>query len=252
MKNIVFITAITYPGKESRSLPYQFGIDSWKKWCNTHNCELFVLDQPLFDSNVMVPNLYRYWCFDLLDSMGIEYDQILLSDADCIIHPDCPNFFELTDGKYTVTHTDGSYDWTCRSMENYSKHMFNGFTFDIFKYFNAGFQVINKSHRAVIDEFKDFYIKDYENIFQLQKTLAVGTDQPIINFIVHKNKVELNFLPYRFCMADMYRKKLLDENLSFLRIPGIYQFNAIPNNSNANLTYDYMKATFNKLYNEQK
>ena len=85
MKNVVFITAITYPGKESRSIPYKYGIESWKHWCKKNNCELFVLDQPIFDADVMVPNFYRYWCFELLENSGIEYDQILLSDADCIM-----------------------------------------------------------------------------------------------------------------------------------------------------------------------
>ena len=240
-KNIVFITAITYPGKESRSLPYQFGIDSWKYWCEKNNCELFVLNQPLFDADIMVPNYYRYWCFDLLDNMDIKYNQILLSDADCIIHPNCPNFFEMSEDKYAVTHTDGSYDWTCRSMENYSKYLFNNYTFDIFQYFNAGFQIINKKHRNILEQFKNFYLENREYIQQLQRTLSVGTDQPLINFLVHQNNVELKFLPYRFCMADLHRKGLLDNELSFLRIPGIYQFNAIPNNSKADLTYDFIK-----------
>ena len=80
MKNIVFITAITFPGKEERSKPYKYGLDSWKYWCKKNNCELFVLDEPIFEPEVMVPNFYRYWCFELLDQMNIKYDQILLSD----------------------------------------------------------------------------------------------------------------------------------------------------------------------------
>ena len=141
MKNIVFITAITFPGKEERSKPYKYGLDSWKYWCEKNNCELFVLDEPIFEPEVMVPNFYRYWCFELLDQMDIKYNQILLSDADCIIHPDCPNFFNQTENKYTITHTDGSYDWVCRSMENYSKLVFDGFTFDIFKYLTQVFKL---------------------------------------------------------------------------------------------------------------
>ena len=185
MKNIVFITAITFPGKEERSKPYKYGLDSWKYWCKKNNCELFVLDEPIFEPDIMVPNFYRYWCFELLDQMGIKYNQILLSDADCIIHPDCPNFFNQTENKYTITHTDGSYDWVCRSMENYSKLVFDGFTFDIFKYFNAGFQVINESHKPVIDKFKEFYLSNRDQLQQIQKTYGVGTDQPLINFFVH-------------------------------------------------------------------
>lgn len=247
MKNIVFITAITFPGKEERSKPYKYGLDSWKYWCKKNNCELFVLDEPIFEPEVMVPNFYRYWCFELLDQMGIKYDQILLSDADCIIHPDCPNFFNQTENKYTITHTDGSYDWVCRSMENYSKLIFDGFTFDIFKYFNAGFQVINESHKPIIDKFKEFYLNNRDQLQQIQKTYGVGTDQPLINFFVHKNSVETKYLPYQYCMADLHRKELLN-NLLYLKIPGIYQFNAIPNNHGADKTMYYMKETYKKLY----
>ncbi len=247
MKNIVFITAVIFPGKEERSKPYSFGLKSWEYWCKNNNCELFVLDKPIFDTQVMVPNFYRYWCFELLDQMGIEYDQVLLSDADCIIHPDCPNFFEQTEHKYTVTHTDGSYDWVCRSMENYSKLLFDDFIFDIFKYFNGGFQVINKNHKPVLDKFKDFYLNNSDYIQQVQKTYGVGTDQPLINFFVHKNNIETKYLPYQYCMADLNRKELL-EDFSFLDIPGIYQFNAIPNNSKADRTLYFMEETFKKLY----
>ena len=41
----------------------------------------------------------RYYLFDILDANDIKYDQILSVDADTIVHPDCPNFFEMTEGK---------------------------------------------------------------------------------------------------------------------------------------------------------
>ena len=36
----------------------------------------------------------------LLDANDIDYDQVLIVDADTIVHPDCPNFFEQTDRKF--------------------------------------------------------------------------------------------------------------------------------------------------------
>ena len=112
------MTAVKVPGMEERSEPYKYGINSFKSWCDKNNCELVVLDELLHSNDVMRINYHRYYAFDILDNSGIEYDQILITDADAIIHPDCPNFFELTDRKYTVTMTDGSYDWVCRSLEN--------------------------------------------------------------------------------------------------------------------------------------
>jgi hypothetical protein len=48
-RNIVFLTAIKFPGQEYRSAPYEYGINSWSHWCKKNDCELFVLDEPIFD-----------------------------------------------------------------------------------------------------------------------------------------------------------------------------------------------------------
>ena len=58
-------------------------------------------------------------------------------------------------------------------------------------------------------------------------------------------------LHYQFCMVDMVRKEILDEELTMTKIfPGIYQFNAIPDNSNADKTLYWMKKTYEHLYGE--
>jgi len=44
-------------------------------------------------------------------------------------------------------------------------------------------------------------------------------------------------------------KNILSEDLYFTNIPGIYQFNAIPNNKDANLTHKFMESTYKFLYN---
>ena len=158
MKNVVFMTAVKVPGMEDRSAPYEFGINSFKYWCDKNDCELIVLDELIHPNDVMRINYHRYYAFDILDNSGIDYDQILITDADAIIHPDTPNFFEMTDRKYTVTMTDGSYDWVCRSYENYSKHLFEGFEFSIWEYFNSGFLIMNKNHKQFYQDIVSFYL----------------------------------------------------------------------------------------------
>ena len=248
-KNVVFMTAVKVPEMEHRSKPYEYGIASWKKWCDKNNCELVVLDELLHPNDVMRINYHRYYSFDILDNSGIDYDQILLTDADCIIHPDTPNFFELTDRKYTVTHADGSYDWVCRSLENYSKHVFGGKTFPLWNYFNAGFQVVNKEHRHLFDKLVKFYFDNRELIQNMQETFHVGTDQPIINFITNLSGVEMKILPYQYCMVDLFLKEILNEELTFTNVmPGIYQFNSIPDNHDAGKTLYWMKKTYEHFY----
>ena len=249
MKNVVFMTAVKVPGMEDRSAPYEFGINSFKYWCDKNDCELIVLDELIHPNDVMRINYHRYYAFDILDNSGIDYDQILITDADAIIHPDTPNFFEMTDRKYTVTMTDGSYDWVCRSLENYSKHVFGGKTFPLWNYFNAGFQVVNKEHRHLWDELIQFYFNNKDLIKNMQENFCVGTDQPVINYIVNLSDVDMKFLPYQYCMADLFSKGLLDEELTMTKaMKGIYQFNAIPDNNGADRTFYWMEKTYKELY----
>ena len=83
----------------------------------------------------------------------------------------------------------------------------------------------------------------------MQDSFGVGTDQPIINFIVNLSDTKTKFLHYQYCMADLARKEILDDNMTFTKIlPGIYQFNAIPNNPNGEKTMYWMKKTYKELY----
>ena len=60
-KNVIFLVNIKLSGNqnnvgrwaESRSNPYKFGIESWKRWGDKHNCEVFVLDTPLMPHEEM-------------------------------------------------------------------------------------------------------------------------------------------------------------------------------------------------------
>ncbi len=85
----------------------------------------------------------------------------------------------------------------------------------------------------------------------MQNTFYVGTDQPIINFMVNLSDVETKMMPYQFCMVDLHRKEILDEDLTFIKVcPGIYQFNAIPDNHDTSKTIFYMKKAYEYFYGE--
>ena len=67
---------------------------------------------------------------------------------DTIVHPNCPNFFELTNHKYSVVRNNGSFEWVRRSMDGFSKLLFNDeVPFNVWDYFNCGFQIVNKKHK---------------------------------------------------------------------------------------------------------
>jgi len=250
-KNIVFMPAVRIPGLEYRSQCYRYGIDSWKQWCKKNNAELVIMDKLVCPSEEMKITWQRYYAMDILDHSGIEYDQVLITDADCIIHPDTPNFFDMTNGNYTVARAIGSMDWICRSMENYAKYMFDGKTFDIFKYFCGGFQITNKDQKHIWKGYLDFYLAHKDQIQYMQTTYRVGTDQPIINHLTHASGESLTYLPYEFCAVDLHRLELLDDKLTFANaFPGIYQFNAIPDNHDARYTNYFLEKTYNYLYKD--
>ena len=67
----------------------------------------------------------RWQVLNILEHNGDDYNHVLDVDADSIVHPDCPNFFEMTNNKFTTVLTDGDYEWVNRAINGYSKLFFN-------------------------------------------------------------------------------------------------------------------------------
>jgi hypothetical protein len=245
-KNIVFIVNITDPDRQSRSNPYQYSINSWSSWCKRNDCELFILDTRIFAKDVMNANWHKIFVFDLLEANNIMYDQILIVDADTIIHPDAPNIFNLTDRKYSVVRNYGSMDWVCRSYENYKKHLFPDVEYSPIDYFNSGVIIINSMHKEFYTRVQNFYHENRLNIQQLQSSYGVGTDQPILNFLTRQENIDINLMPYEWNMQDMGRFEIIDQRLLFTDIGWIYHFCALPGGDQS--TEYWMHQTYNKLY----
>ena len=252
MKNIVFTMDIDLAGEgryaSTRRLPYQYSIKSWERWCEKNDCELFVLTDLLLPKEQMNICWQRYYLFDILDANNIQYDQILSVDADTIVHPDCPNFFEMTDRKMCGVHNEGSYDWIIRSIENYGKYFFNGHIMDFWKYIDCGFVIINETHRDFFTQVTDFYNENAELLRKVEKEWHAGTDQTPVNFLIEDKGVDFKWLPYEYNMCDMVRKEILGDDMMFTDWGWIYQYNSIPNNKEDKLTLHWMKKTYEHLY----
>ena len=222
-KNVVFIPCID--DGDGRNSPYQYSVKSWKHWCKKNDCELVVFDQLMCPTSEMKITWQRYYVLELLENSGIEYDQVLMIDADTIVHPDCPNFFEMTDHKYVGVHNYGSMDWVLRSMENYSHYMFGNKMFPYYEYINGGFQIMNKSHREFLQAVVKFYWDNKDALLKLQKQIWCGTDQTPINFLLREYNIDLKLLPYEYNMQDMTRFEVLGQDLLHTRHGWIYHFN---------------------------
>jgi len=253
MTNVIFMLNVDLKGEgrysSDRIEPYTFSIQSWKNWSKLNNCEMFILEDTVQDNNDMAICWQRYYVHDILESNGIDYDQILMVDADTIVHPDCPNFFEMTDGKYCGVFNNGSYDWLLRSIENYSKYAFSNQMIDWTRYINGGFQIFNKNHKDFHNEILNIYSNNSDIFKQLQNTFHTGTDQTPLNFFLQTMDVDVKVLPYEFNMQDMFRKEILLDYV-FTNVGWVYHFNAIPQQVKDHLggLTNIMKGTFEKLW----
>ena len=121
MSNIVFQVNI----KGHRSKPeFDYSTKSWAKWCEKNGFQHFVLTEPIQDLEYMNANWHKYYVMEMLDNENIDYNQVCIVDADTIVHPDCPNFFEIVGDKFGVVQSDGCYEWVNRSISKYREHLF--------------------------------------------------------------------------------------------------------------------------------
>jgi lipopolysaccharide biosynthesis glycosyltransferase len=244
-KNIVFIPKVKGTDeKRLAEVAYDLSVKSWQQWCSKNNCELIIMEDLVHSYEEMKITWQRYYVLELLEDSNIEYDQVLMIDADTIVHPDCPNFFDMTDHKYTGVRNYGSMDWVLRSIENYGHYFFNGKTIPFEKYINGGFQIVNKKHKEFLKKVVEFYWKQKDNLLEVQNTLYCGTDQTPINFLIEEHGIELKVLPYEFNMQDMMRVEVLGGDMLHTRHGWIYHFNCgVKPHPRA-----WMEATYNHLY----
>ena len=260
MSNIVFIPNIdlgkSQERQESNTQVYQYSIDSWKSWCDKNDCELLVWEDLLYPIDYMKITWQRYYLFDILDGNNIDYDQVLMVDADTIVHTDCPNFFEETEGKYCGVMNNGDYEWVLRSIRGFGDKLFDGMRIHPWTYINGGFQILNSKHKEFFETMKSYYLENESKIQQTIDEVKASTDQTILNYMLVKNNVDVKILPECYNLVDMVRKNLLytdercwwTDELHFLRAGWVYHFNAIPVNSLSRHTSYWMERTYKELY----
>ena len=83
---------------------------------------------------------------------------------------------------------------------------------------------------------------------EVERKFHGGTVQTPVNFLIHLENVDYKLLPNEYNMADMSRKELYDERLTFTKVGWVYHFSSIPNNHQNQLTHHWMKKTYEALY----
>ena len=249
-KNIVFIIAVKKDGQLKPE--YEIGIESWRRWCKKNDVDLFLLEEPILSMDDMHIIWQRYFLFDIYDANKIRANQTLLVDADTIVHPDCPNFFEETEDKYCLVHDDGSYDWVLRGMEHYKKRVYDKdvgnyrLWWNYWEYGNSGFQIVNQKHREFFEYMREFYFKNIKEINFIQQSYGIGTDQTPLNFNLRQQNVDVKLLGYKYNMGCMLKKEILANDMLFTKLGWIYHFNGLPDKDKS--VPFWMEKTFKYLY----
>ena len=121
MKNVIFWVGVKnqhysekYGGWEWMDISRK----TWEYWCKKNDVIFFPFEKPINEDliNYRVNWQKSIYCFDLLDEAGIDYDQIFLADATCMVKWDMPNVFELTDNKFTAWRETDNLNWVYDSV----------------------------------------------------------------------------------------------------------------------------------------
>ncbi len=256
-KNVVFIVNIKEQKRPGRSEGFEYSVKSWKHWCDKNNFDLFTLTDRVYDEDFMNANWHKTLALEILDNSNINYDQVLIVDCDTIVHPECPNFFKETENKLCGVMNDGCYEWVLRSLNLYSKKVFDNIWVNPWDYFNTGWIIVNKSHKKFLQEVIKFYENNQEKLVKLQKDNGLGTDQTPFNFLVKKYNIDFKIMPQCYNLHQLERKNLLyfhpqhwwgDNFENLYKSAWVYHFNSIPPNPlNRGVDY-FLKKTYEELW----
>ena len=236
---------------------FQYSRNTWEYWCEKNGVLFVPFEVPIED------DLFRFrinwqkaiFVFDELDKRNIEYDQIALVDSSFMIRWDTPNFFEMTDRKFTAWRDTDNMRWIYESIQGYKD--FFGFILDQSKYVNSGFIVFNENHREFFQSFKKMYYDNIDTIVELQdKIVKRGNEQTPLNYWLQINNVDVNIdLPIAFKLTHLQRKDMFNHNWQldedktpfFIKYGYNFSFNGIPKDQRNNLmkqTWDIIKDNY--------
>ena len=204
----------------------------------------------------MKANWHKSYALTLLEANNVNYDQVCIVDADTIVHPDCPDFFKESEGKFCAVMNDGCYEWVTRSIKKYGDYLWPEINIKPWEYFNSGFIIVNKKHKDFFDKVHKFYENNVDKFHHAQNTFKVGNDQTPLNYLTKHFNVDTKILPNCYNLQDIFRKNLLHipghswfpDELIFLNAGWVYHFNAIPQNSR-HAEY-WIERTYKHLYND--
>lgn len=254
-KNILFFTSLK-ANDPNLDAYREWSLLTWKYYAKKHDMELFILEDPLLDTELMRPTWQRWYVYDILKHNEIEYDRVALIDIDTMVKWDCPNIFETADNRYAGVKDDISLEWINNSIEGYRRAFpeFKDVDLDWTNYINNGVLVLPENGEEFAKMVVEFYLKNVDTLRDLQhNSLKKGTDQTPINFLARMFFGEsINFLSKKFNMSQMmmthaFAPSIITGNPIFMDHSYIWHFNGIARdqrNSYMKQTWDIIKTNY--------
>tara|TARA_R110000744_G_scaffold342881_6_gene448111 strand:+ start:374 stop:1741 length:1368 start_codon:yes stop_codon:yes gene_type:complete len=260
-KNVIWWIGVKNPQLNEKYGNYEYfdySKNTWKHFCERYDCEFVEFSEPVEQ------DLFKFrvnwqkalFVFDELDKRGIEYDQIALVDSSFMYKWDAPNFFELTDHRFTAWHDKDNMRWIHESIQGY-KPFFDGFELDQSRYVNSGFIIFNEKHKEFFQSFKKLYYDNVDTFVELQdKIVNKGTEQTPMNYWLQINDIDVNLeLPLAYKLTHMHRRDLLGHNWQiegdttpfFIKYGYNWCFNGLPKDQRPQLmgqTWDIVKHNY--------
>ena len=199
---------------------------TWEWWGRQHGIDVLVLQDAVIDPQAMPATWQRYWLFKLLEQNGLEYDQVAMIDIDTMVRWDCPNFFELTEGKYTSVLDRCGVGWVNQAIKGY-QDIFSDVCLEWWEFFFAGFVIANRQHQTFYETVIDFYWDNFFELNQRPLTLKKGTDIAPVNFLVKRERVATTFLSPNYHLCSLQQKNVL-ANREFIDLAYSWHFNGFP------------------------
>jgi hypothetical protein len=157
MKNLIYIPALDGYDKTCA-----VGLDSWKLYCEKYNLDIVISTRLEYNIPLYHKLFHQYLTNELVD---LEYDKLLVVDADTMIRWDAPNIFDLfKNHTFSVVKDVGQ-------SGAYHLKQWSGFISNIktppHLYFNSGVILLNKTNylklKTDILPFYEYYMKSIDD-----------------------------------------------------------------------------------------
>ena len=96
----------------------------------------------------------------------------------------------------------------------------------------------------------NFEIKTNSRVDQneLVNKFGIGRDQTILNFMLHRHKIDTKLLSYKYNMTCMPKKEIIGEDMLHADIGCVMHFNGLPDKEKS--VPFWMEKTYKYLYGE--